>query len=110
MQLIVELDILIVLCYDSPEEICRKLRKSVVLVVLTNCKINKMPRYAIEVDLHESIEELQSVLIQIRFNKFLCQALRPLKVLNANFGSFFKDYQAIDVPSVESQATASVVH
>jgi len=103
------LDFLVGLTHNCLESVCRDLPESVVLVVLADGEVNKVPSYAVEVYVEEVVEELQTVLIYVTLHSFLCERLCPLQVLNGDFGGLFEDYQAIDVPGVETEATAPII-
>ena len=83
--------------------------ESVVLIVLADGEVDKVPSYAVEVDVEEVVEELQTVLIDVTLHCFLSERLCPLQVLNGDFRGLFEDYQAVDVPSVEPEATTPII-
>jgi len=69
-----------------------------------------MPSNAVEVNIHEIVEELQSILVDVTLDGFLGERLCPLKILYGDLGSLLENNQPVDVPSVETKATAPVVN
>jgi hypothetical protein len=100
---------LVGLTHDSLESVGGELPEGVVLIILADREIDEVPCYAVEVDVEEVVEELQAVLVNVTLHSFLGERLCPLEVLNRDFGGLFEDYQTVDVPCVETEATAPIV-
>ena len=47
------------------EDRLRELRESIVIVELTDCKVDEVASYTVNVDVHEYVEELELVLINV---------------------------------------------
>ena len=97
------LKLLIILGYQSLQNLRRKLAESLVIIKLTYSKVNKMASNAVYIDIHEVFQELELVLIRVSTSHgLLCQPFGELKILNRNFSCLFEHNQTIDVPWVES--------
>jgi len=85
------------------------LSESVVLIVFADGEVDKVPCYAVEIDIEEVVEELQTVLIDVTLHSFLRERLCPLQILNRDFCGLFEYYKSIDVPGVETEATTPII-
>lgn len=64
---------------DSFEDVLRKLSEGIVTVKLTYRKVDEMTCNAIDVDVHESVKELELVFVNVSTSRWLlCQVLGQL--------------------------------
>ena len=64
---------------DSFEDVLRKLSEGIVTVKLTYRKVDEMTCNAIDVDVHESVKELELVFVNVSTSRWLlCQVLCQL--------------------------------
>jgi hypothetical protein len=70
-----------------------------------------VPCDAVNVNVHEGIEELKFVLVNVTIlHWFIRQAIRQLKILHCDFCGFLKYNESIDVPSIEAQTGAAIIY
>lgn len=65
---------------------------------------------AIGIYFHYGFQKLQTFFVNVNFDHFRRQILSDLKILNGYFSSFFENNKTVNVPSIEPESTASVVH
>ena len=95
---------------DSFEDVLRKLSEGIVTVKLTYRKVDEMTCNAIDVDVHESVTELELDFVNVSTSRWLlCQVLCQLQILNRDLCRFLEHYKSVDVPSVKPKSTTSVV-
>jgi hypothetical protein len=84
--------------------------ESVIAVKFANGEIDKMTRDTVVVNSHNSIHKLESFFVKVSFYRFLIQVIIELQILYSDLSRFFKDNQPIDIPSVKSKSTASIIN
>ena len=95
---------------DSFEDVLRKLSEGIVTVKLTYRKVDEMTCNAIDVDVHESVKELELVFVNVSTSRWLlCQILGQLQILNRDLCRFLEHNKSVDVPSVKPESATSVV-
>lgn len=87
-----------------------ELGEGVVVVVLADGEVYEVPCYAVYVDLHLHSDVFVEFLIDVSGDPLGSHAFKSLQVLADNFGYLFEDDESIDVPGVESEPVAPIVH
>ena len=93
MNLLIHSDVRYVLSDQAFKNMLRQVPKCVIIVVLTYREIDVVPCDAVNVNVHEGIEELKFVLVNVTIlHGFIRQAIRQLKILHCDFCGFLKYY------------------
>lgn len=98
------------LTYYRLESKSRKLPERVIRIVLTDREVNKVSGYAVKVNVHEVVKELQPILVDVTLHCLLGERLCPLEVLDRDLRGLFEDNQPVNIPGVETQPAATIVH
>jgi hypothetical protein len=87
-----------------------ELGEGVVVVVLTDREVYEVARYAVYVDLHLDSNVFVEFLVDVSGDSLGGHAFKSLQVLADNFGDLLEDNESVNVPGVESESVAPIVH
>lgn len=78
MKLFVSFNLLVILTQYRLKSICWQLAESIILIELTDSEIDKMPCYAVEVNVQKVVKEFQPILIYVTSYYLFSEWLSPL--------------------------------
>jgi hypothetical protein len=96
---------------EGLENLHTQLPKGVVTIVLADGEVDEVASDAVEEDVHEGVEELELVLVDVpTLCRLLSQLFCKLQVLDGDLGGLFEADQTVDVPAIKAESAASIVH